>query len=263
MKIQDIRIDGGKPFDWGRTSEDYARWRDIYPPLFYQKIADLGLCGKGSRVLDLGTGTGVLPRHMYSCGAEWVGTDISENQILQAKRLAEEQHMNIRFIACPAEKLDFPAGSFDTVTACQCFWYFHHETLLPALAGWLRPGGHLLVLQMMWLPFEDEIAGKSEELVLRYNPGWTGAGETRKPVWIPEIAEQWFTIEKREEFALPVPFTRESWHGRMRACRGIGASLTPEQLRQWEQEHRAFLEQAAPPEFSVLHYAAYAVLRKN
>ena len=31
MERSDINIDGGKPFDWGRTSLDYARYRDIYP----------------------------------------------------------------------------------------------------------------------------------------------------------------------------------------------------------------------------------------
>jgi hypothetical protein len=33
MEISDSRIDAGKAFDWGRTSEDYARFRDIYPEL--------------------------------------------------------------------------------------------------------------------------------------------------------------------------------------------------------------------------------------
>ena len=63
-------IDGGKPFDWGKTSQDYAKYRDIYPKVFYQKIADRGLCVKGQKVLDIGTGTGVLPRNMYRFGAE-------------------------------------------------------------------------------------------------------------------------------------------------------------------------------------------------
>ncbi len=36
-------IDGGKPFDWCKTSQDYAKYRDIYPEIFYQKIADRGL----------------------------------------------------------------------------------------------------------------------------------------------------------------------------------------------------------------------------
>ena len=31
MKITDRDIDNGKPFDWGKTSLDYAKFRDIYP----------------------------------------------------------------------------------------------------------------------------------------------------------------------------------------------------------------------------------------
>lgn len=263
MDIIDQRIDGGKAFDWGRTSEDYARFRDIYPPEFYQKVADRGLCIKGSRVLDLGTGTGVLPRNMYRYGAEWVGTDISPEQIAQAKRLAQEAGMDITFLASAAEKLDFPDGSFDTVTACQCFWYFDHAVVMPALARMLKPGGKLVILFMAWLPYEDEIAGKSEELILRYNPGWTGAGETRKPIWIPDVVYDWFELDERELYDVDVSFTRESWHGRMRACRGVGASLHAEELHSWEQEHRAMLEACAPEQFTVKHYAATAILHKK
>ena len=90
MDIKDSRIDAGKAFDWGKTSEYYAKYRDIYPEEFYKKVVDRGLCIKGQKVLDLGTGTGVLPRNMYKYGAEWTGTDISPEQIEQAKRLASE-----------------------------------------------------------------------------------------------------------------------------------------------------------------------------
>ena len=71
-------------------------------------------------------------------------------------------------------------------------------------------------------------AGKSEELVLNYSPGWTGAGETRHPIWIPDAAYDYFVMEDHEVYDLMVPFTRESWHGRMRACRGVGACLRNE-----------------------------------
>ena len=56
MIIQNI--DEGKPFDWGKTSEDYAKYRDIYPQDFYDYILDLGYCKSGQKVLDIGTGTG-------------------------------------------------------------------------------------------------------------------------------------------------------------------------------------------------------------
>lgn len=175
-------IDGGKPFDWGRTSNDYAKYRDIYPREFYEKIISRGLCVSGQRVLDLGTGTGVLPRNMCEYGAKWTGIDVSENQIVQAKRLSEG--LDIDYYAVSAEEMDFPDATFDVITACQCFWYFDHERILPSLCRMLKPGGKLLVLYMAWLPYEDKIAGESERIVLKYSPGWSGAGETVHPIYI-------------------------------------------------------------------------------
>ncbi|MBR2995218.1 MAG: class I SAM-dependent methyltransferase [Lachnospiraceae bacterium] len=263
MEITDSRIDAGKAFDWGRTSQEYAKYRDIYPEQFYRKIIDRGLCTEGQKVLDLGTGTGVLPRNLYRYGAVWTGTDISPEQIEQARLLAEAGGMKIDFKAVPTEELDFPAGSFDVITACQCFWYFDHERVMPKLAQLLKPEGKLLILYMAWLPYEDKIAGASEELVLKYNPKWSGAGETRHPIWIPDIAYESFDLEEHEEYDLTVPFTKESWHGRMRACRGVGASLNAEELAKWDAEHRALLDAIAPESFEILHYAALAVLKKK
>ncbi len=263
MEISDKRIDGGKAFDWGRTSREYARYRDIYPEIFYRKIVDRGLCIQGQRVLDLGTGTGVLPRNMYRYGAKWTGTDISPEQIAAAKQMAAAENKDIDFQAVSAENISFPKASFDVVTACQCFWYFDHEKVMPVLYDLLKPEGKLLILYMAWLPFEDEIAGASEELVLKYSPKWSGAGETRKPIWIPDVCYRYFELEDHEEYDVMIPFTRESWHGRMKACRGVGASLSGEELKKWEGEHIALLERIAPAEFEVLHYAALAVLKKK
>ncbi len=262
MEIKDQRIDGGKAFDWGRTSEDYAKFRDIYPDIFYKKIIDRGLCIKGQDVLDLGTGTGVLPRNLYPYGAKWTGTDISPKQIQQAKRMAEALGMDIRFLVAAAENLDFPNESFDVITACQCFWYFDHNRVMPMLSDLLRSDGKLLLLYMAWLPGEDSIAGESEKIVLKYNPRWSGAGERRRPIWIPDVAFEYFDLADHEEYDVMVPFTRESWHGRMKVSRGVGASLSDHELTSWEEEHMNMLLKKAPKEFQVLHYAALAVLRK-
>ena len=261
MQITDKRIDGGNAFDWGKTSADYAKFRDIYPQEFYDKIISRNLCIDGQSVLDIGTGTGVLPRNMYRYGAKWTGTDISENQIEQAKILSEE--MDIMFYAQSAEDINFPDNSFDVITACQCFWYFDHEEIMPRLYRMLKPNGRILVLYMAWLPDEDKIAGASEKLVLKYSPKWSGAGETIHPIHIPDSYNEKFELVYHEEYPLYVHFTRESWNGRMKACRGIGASLAEEEISMWEQEHKKLLAEIAPEEFEVLHYGAIAELKKK
>ncbi len=253
-------IDSGKPFDWGKTSEDYAKYRDIYPEEFYNKLVSRGLCVNGQRVLDIGTGTGVLPLNMYKYGAKWVGTDIAENQIEQAKALAQKQGMDIEFYTCQAEDIDYPDDTFDVVTACQCIWYPDHDILAPKLAKILRPNGRFLILYMGWLPFEDTIAGKSEDIIKKYNPDWNGAGDTVKPVWIPPQYNDLFDITLEEQTRVDIPFTRNSWHGRIRACRGVGASLSPSDLEAWDKDHMAMLEANAPEQFNIKHYIAIAEL---
>ena len=62
---------------------------------------------------------------------------------------------------------------------------------------------------------------------------------------------------------MKVRFTRESWNGRMRACRGVGASLSDSEIAMWEKEHIELLKRIAPNEFDVCHYGAIAELRKK
>lgn len=259
MFMTNKNIDKGKAFDWGRVSSDYAKYRDIYPQIFYNKIINRGLCTKGQTVLDIGTGTGVLPRNMYKYGANWIGTDISEEQITEAKRLSE--NMNIDYYVSSTEAIEFPDNSFDVITACQCFWYFNHEQIAPMFFHMIKPGGRILVLYMAWLPFEDKIAGASEKLVLKYSPEWSGAGEKIHPIEIPDCYSKYFERVYHEEYPLKVHFTRETWNGRMKACRGIGASLTENEISLWESEHLKMLDEIAPENFDILHYAAITELK--
>lgn len=68
---------------------------------------------------------------------------------------------------------------------------------------------------------------------------------------------------KTSSIRIEAAFTRGRWHGRMKACRGIGASLTEGEIPKWEEEYRKLLENIAPDVFSVLCYGAVAELRKN
>ncbi|HYO87805.1 MAG TPA: class I SAM-dependent methyltransferase [Candidatus Limnocylindrales bacterium] len=261
MTNQDI--DGGRAFDWGRVSRDYAQYRDIYPEEFYQRIVDLGLCTSGQRVLDLGTGTGVLPRNLYRFGAQFVGADISGNQIAEAVRLSHAGGMAIEYVVSSAEAVEFPPASFDVVTACQCFVYFDQMVVLPRIHALLKEDGHFCVLWMAWLPDEDQIAHASEQLVLKHNPAWTGASYQRGPVEMPEWSQPLFSTAHAIAYDIRIPFTRESWHGRIKACRGIGASsLSNSEIEAFEAEHRELLR-AFPEQFKILHHVVMLDLSRK
>ncbi len=263
MEITNKNIDNGKSFDWGKASKDYAKFRDIYPKQFYDRLAELSLGIKGQRALDLGTGTGVIPRNMYNYGAHWTGADISENQIKYARKLTEQAGMDIDYIVASAEQTDFAEATFDVITACQCFMYFDKNTALPKINKMLKENGHFAVLFMDWLPGESRIAKASEDLVLKYNSSWTGAGMTRREVKEPSWCGDLFEPANLESFDVPVHFTRESWHGRMKACRGIGASgLSEKEIAVWEKEHWNYM-QTLPEEFDILHYVRITDVRKK
>jgi len=265
MKLS--HIDGGKPFDWDRASDDYAKFRDIYPNSFYKKIVDFGLCKRDQHILDLGTGTGVLPRHLSTYGASFVGVDISENQIARAKELSKGR--GIEYIAAPAEDIDFPDGTFDNALACQCYIYFDQNALLPKLYKALKPEGRFCVMSLIWLHEESPIAAASEALVLEYNPSWSGAGFTRPkfnnrgiPSGFDIDTSLGFEVDFSYSFDIPISFTREKWHGRIRACRGIGASsMTEKEIAAFDAEHIAFLEKQRAS-FKIMHSAVFCVLKK-
>jgi len=261
MDIVISDIDNGKGFDWGRTSDDYAEFRDIYPDAFYERIVGMGLCVKGQRVLDIGTGTGVLPRNLYKYGAEFIGVDVSENQIGQARRLSKEAGMNISYVVSPAETVDFPDNYFDVVTACQCYVYFDKSVLFPKIHTVLKPSGHFCILFMAWLAEESSIAAESEKIVLKHNPSWSGHSTKRFTYSFSEVPRGLFEVQDSFVYDVPVSFTRESWHGRMKACRGIGASLlSNEEIIKWEKEHIRYLE-SVPEHFDIPHFVTVLNLR--
>lgn len=264
MKMQFSGVDHGKEFDWGKTSGEYAKYRDIYPKLFYERaFLEQALGISGQTCLDLGTGTGVIPRAMYPHGARWFGADITEEQIAYAKALSAAQNMQIEFRAAPAENTGFGDNRFDVISACQCFGYFDKAKVLPEIVRMLKPNGRFLVLYMAWLPFESEIAAASEALVKHFNPAWSGSDFQRQETEIPAWSQPYFDCVRCENFLVDIPFTRESWDGRMYACRGIGATdLSETQKAEFRKRHMAML-QNYPPQFTIPHWVSILDFQKK
>ena len=239
-------VDNGRAFDFGRTAAAYAAYRDIYPKTLYDRLRSLGVAADGTAWLDLGTGTGVLPKNLYNPNAEIVGADISPEQIAYARAEAAACGRRIRYIVSPAESTGLPDRAFNAVTAAQCFFYFDRDAMIPELRRLLKPGGLFVKIFMDW-DESDPIVGASCALVRRFNPDWR-SGETAAA----DMYDDLFPGRVTETFAAELPFTGESWHGRMLACRGVMASMDGETLRAWTEAHLRLLRDA-PERFTVRH----------
>lgn len=246
-------IDGGSAADWGRTSSDYAAHRPGPPDSFYARLKALGIGLPGQRILDLGTGTGLLARQFARQGCPVAGIDIAEEQVDAARRLAAEEGLNVSFAVAPAEETQQPSASFDVVTASQCWLYFDKPRAIAEVRRLLAPSGVLMTSHFSWLPRLDPVARQSEELVLRFNPHWGGADWPGVIPAMPSWADADFALRGMFWYDEPIPFTREAWRGRMRACRGIGATLDEATVRRFDEAHAALLEKIVPPEFTILH----------
>lgn len=75
------------------------------------------------------------------------------------------------------------------------------------------------------------------------------------------MREQPLTGEKRQR---TTPFTIDSWNGRIKACRGVGASLDEDQVAAFEKEHLAMLSELVEEEpFEIPHFATVLVLKNK
>ncbi len=241
-------IDNGNEFDFGRTSDDYAKYRDIYPKSMYEKLIAFGIGRKGQSIVDLGSGTAVLPINLCHTGAQFVATDISENQVLYGKRVVKKKGIdNIQFKVCSAEKTGFADNSFDVVTAVQCFQYFNADKAAKEIFRILKPSGLFCKIFMDWLPYEDEIIAEMENLVLKYSPDWNGKGFKKFKYQYPSWADEKFKIEIIHSYDALLDFSKEAWIGRIKSCRGVGASLSNEEIAKFETEYRDLLKKYDDP----------------
>ncbi len=205
----------------------------------------------------------MLARQFARQGADVCGVDVSPDQIEIARQLARDEGLSVEFEVAPAEELPWQTARFDVATANQCWLYFDAEKTIGELRRVLKPGGCLVTSHFSWLPRLDEIARQSEALVLEFNPDWSANDWAGVIPAVPPWAETRCSLRDMFYYDEAIPFTRETWRGRMRACRGIGAALSAEEVRAFDAEHERLLERIAPETFSVLHRIDAHVLEIN
>ena len=246
--------------DFGKTSADYGRHRAGFPDSIFERLVDDGLATAGSHILDLGTGTGTLARGFAARGAVVTGLDNAPQQIDEARRIAAQDSLSIEFAVAPTEATGQPNRKFDLVVAGQCWRWFDHAKAAAEVRRVLKPGGHLVIAHMDWLPLQGNVVAATESLIEAHNPNWDlGGSDGRYPGWRVELEAAKFSEIDGFEYDIEITYSHESWRGRIRASAGVGGTLAADAVTHFDDDLAGLLADEFPEDPLAVPHRVWAM----
>ncbi|GAB2867359.1 class I SAM-dependent methyltransferase [Nocardioides pacificus] len=147
-----------------RQSDQYLRARHTawslgdFPGVASQFLPQLGeslvqFCGvrPGSRVLDIGAGSGTATLPAARIGADVTASDLTPELLDAGRLIAERAGLRVRWKAADAEAMPFEDGEFDIVMSCLgVIFATDHQAAADEMTRVCRSGGTLGVAS--WTP---------------------------------------------------------------------------------------------------------------
>lgn len=126
---------------WGARAQAWAAQEEQHTPLYDEAIRKTRI-GRGTRVLDLGCGSGVFCRLAVDQGARVSGLDASEVLLEIARARVPEGDFRVGDL----QFLPYEAGTFDVVTGFNSFQFAADTTAALCEAGRVaKPGAPIML----------------------------------------------------------------------------------------------------------------------
>jgi len=141
---------------WSQRSQSYSKvvqggMASTYESRGWQEIFTEAMGPGKHKVLDVGTGPGVVAFLLAQLGHEVTAVDLSEGMLTEARQNAVKYGLDIRFEKGDAENLPFPDCSYDIVVSKYVLWTVPDPE--KALSEWhrvVRPGGKVIYVDGNW-----------------------------------------------------------------------------------------------------------------
>ncbi len=108
---------------------------------------------KNPKLLDIGCGNGAFLRQISEKLSEGCGADASTGMLRMARTKAEEKKItNLNFSQISGPVLPYDDNSFDYVISVLSFRYLDWDPMIQEILRVLKPGGRILILDMVAAP---------------------------------------------------------------------------------------------------------------
>ncbi|MFE5794240.1 class I SAM-dependent methyltransferase [Streptomyces sp. NPDC056503] len=151
------RVRLSRTFD--EDAESYDQARPGYPAELYDDLAEFAGACPGSRVLEIGCGTGQATRPLAERGCRITAVEAGPSMAAVARRNLEGV-AGVEIVTADFESWPLPADSFDVVLAATSFHWIDPAVRVAKAAEALRPGGALAVVRT------QHVRGGTEEFFI-------------------------------------------------------------------------------------------------
>ncbi|GAB2890215.1 class I SAM-dependent methyltransferase [Streptomyces deserti] len=135
---QDLRT--ARAHSFKAAAAQYAANRPSYPPAVFDALEDLaGRPLTGSRVADIGAGTGIATALLHARGADVIAVEPGDGMAAQFRRA----HPDIPLVRGNGNALPLADASVDFLTYAQAWHWTDPARAVPEALRVLRPGGAL------------------------------------------------------------------------------------------------------------------------
>jgi SAM-dependent methyltransferase len=190
------------------AAELYDRARPRYPRALFDDLAGLTGIGPGSRVLEIGPGTGQATLPLAERGCRVVAVELGADLAAVARRNLA-RFPTVEVVTAAFEDWPLPAEPFDLVLAATAFHWIDPAVRVARAADALRPGGALATVATHHVaggeePFFTEV----QDCYVRWDPETPPEGTPLKAAAdIPSSSEE---LDRSGRFG-PATFRRYEW----------------------------------------------------
>ena len=167
------------------AAELYGRARPGYPAALFDDLAELISIGPGSRVLEVGPGTGQATLPLAERGCRVVAVELGADLAAVARRELAG-FSNVEIVTAAFEDWPLPAEPFDLVLAATAFHWIDPAVRVDKVADALRPGGSLATITTHHVAGGDEsFFAEAQTCYVRWDPNTPTALTLRSATDIP------------------------------------------------------------------------------